>query len=120
MSLSSASSVGSVGCGASCDETAHHTKRRKLEDSQHEPVSPTAPDPLREEGQDTVTAQVGCPYMTCLPSTDGSGTLTIHAVIYRLLSGLIWLTARREQPLGTIRGAHATHVSNHLLVRASL
>lgn len=58
MSLSSASSVGSVGCGASCDETAHHTKRRKLEDSQHEPVSPTAPDPLREEGQDTVTAQV--------------------------------------------------------------
>lgn len=64
MSLaSSLSSVGSVeGCGA-CDEpaTLPASKRRKLEDSQHEPLSPAAPDPhgRDEEGQDSVTAQVG-------------------------------------------------------------
>ena len=67
MSLaSSLSSVGSVeGCGA-CDEpaTLPASKRRKLEDSQHEPLSPAAPDAYGrdEEGQDSVTAQVGRPY----------------------------------------------------------
>jgi hypothetical protein len=67
MSLaSSLSSVGSVeGCGV-CEElaTLPASKRRKLEDSQHEPLSPAAPDAYGrdEEGQDSVTAQVGRPY----------------------------------------------------------
>lgn len=61
MSLSSVGSVGIAAC--CCEETRPATKRRKLEDSQHEPLSPTASDPYREEeDQDSVTAQVGCPY----------------------------------------------------------
>ncbi len=59
MSLNSSSSVGSVGCGASCDETTQAVKRRKLEDPQQEPVSPTAPGLAAEEDHDSVTAQVG-------------------------------------------------------------
>lgn len=59
-SLSSSSSVGSVDCGASADETTQAVKRRKLEDPQQEPVSPTAPSvtPAEEEDHDSVTAQV--------------------------------------------------------------
>lgn len=70
-SLSSSSSVGSVDCGTSHDVTTQAVKRRKLEDSQQEPVSPTASCvvPVEEENHDSVTAQVvPASFILCGPS----------------------------------------------------